>query len=121
MLCPKCGVENTEQAEHCTNCSASLNEEVSVEQLSDRETEPAYPRITNIDMQSGVSANSKPVVSSALNLIIISGSLFFPIVGIIMGFTYLRKTDPAAQKVGKTWLTFGMVFLLIQIVLVSLR
>jgi hypothetical protein len=38
-----------------------------------------------------------------------------------MGFTYLRKTDPAARKAGKTWLTFGMAFLLIQIVLVSLR
>jgi uncharacterized membrane protein YvbJ len=121
MLCPKCGMENTEQAEHCTNCGASLKEEVSVEQLNDRETEAVYPRITNIDMQSSASANSEPAVSNTLNLIIISGSLFFPIIGIIMGFTYLRKTDPAARKTGKTWLTFGMVFLLIQIVLVSLR
>lgn len=121
MLCPKCGMENTEQAEYCINCGASLKEEVSVEQLSNRETEPVYPRITNVDMQSGVSTQAKPVVSGTLNLIIISASLFFPIIGIIMGFTYLRKTDPAARKAGKTWLAFGIVFLLIQIVLVSLR
>lgn len=121
MLCPKCGTENTEHAKNCINCGAILKEEISTEQSSDQETAPVYPRLTNIDMQSDASMNSRPAVSSALSLAVILGSLFFPIIGIIMGFTYLRKIDPEARKIGKTWLTFGMVFLLIQIVLVSLR
>ncbi len=110
MLCPKCGTENIEQAEHCIQCGEPL-------QLG---TAPPYPRITHIDMQSDAPADEKPAVSSLLNLVIISGSLLFPIIGIIMGFTYLRKTDPAARKVGKTWLAFGMAFLLLQLVLISL-
>lgn len=121
MRCPKCGTENTEHAKSCLNCGAILKEEVSTEQSSDQETAPVYPRLTNIDMQSGAAVNSNPAVSSALSLAVILGSLFFPIIGIIMGFTYLRKTVPEARKIGKTWLTFGMIFLLIQIVLVSLR
>ncbi|MBX3629704.1 MAG: hypothetical protein KF908_07245 [Nitrosomonas sp.] len=111
MLCAQCGTENIEQAEHCIKCGAPLKLDAA----------SPYPRITNLDMQFDAPADGKPVVSSVLNLAVIAGSLFFPIIGIIMGFTYLRKTDPAARKAGKIWLVFGMVFLLMQIVLVSLR
>ncbi|MDC8445163.1 MAG: zinc ribbon domain-containing protein [Nitrosomonas sp.] len=121
MLCPKCGTENTEQAESCINCGATLKEEVPAEQLSEQEAAPVHPRLTNIDMQSSASMDSKPVVSAALYVAVITGTLIFPIIGVIMGFTYLRKTDPEARKIGKTWLAFGIVFLLIQVVLVILR
>lgn len=121
MRCPECETENTEQTGSCPNCGATLKEAVSAEQSSQQEATPVYPRITNIDMQSSAAVNSNSAVSSALNLAVILGSLFFPIIGIIMGFTYLRKTAPEARKIGKTWLMFGMVFLLIQIALVSLR
>ena len=121
MLCPKCGTENTEQVENCISCGATLKEEVAAEQQSDQENASVYPRLTSIGMQSGASVDSKPVVSAALYMAVITGSMIFPIVGVIMGFTYLRKIDPEARKIGKTWLTFGIVFLLIQVVLVILR
>ncbi len=114
MLCPKCETENIEQAEHCIKCGEPLELAAA--------PHPRYPSITNFDKQFDAPADGKSVVSGVLNLVIIAASLFFPIIGIIMGFTYLRKIDPAARKAGKTWLIFGVAFLLVQVVvLFSMR
>ncbi|MCB1986611.1 MAG: zinc-ribbon domain-containing protein [Burkholderiales bacterium] len=148
MLCPKCGTENTEQADFCTHCAeplkavnvqyenvASQQAEGSRETGSDTvtvsrneeydasisdESQSRPPRLTNIDFQSEKQASEKPAVSPGLNIGIIIGTLIFPIIGIAMGFTYMRKPHPDAKKAGKTWLILGAIMLLINILIVSL-
>ncbi|HBV20290.1 MAG TPA: zinc ribbon domain-containing protein [Nitrosomonas sp.] len=135
MLCPKCGTENTEQAETCVNCNERLvsedaqavqaadmemHQQASHESMeSDHAQSQRSPRITHVDIQSD-QAQDKPVVSSGLNIGIIIATIIFPIVGIAMGFTYLRKEHPDAKQAGKTWLILGVVVFLINILMISL-
>lgn len=65
------------------------------------------------------SSPEKPVVSAGINMAIIIGTILFPVIGIAMGFTYIRKNDPAAKKAGRNWLIIGVLMLIIHIVLVS--
>ena len=65
------------------------------------------------------STSEKPVVSAGVNLAIIIGTILFPLIGIAMGFTYLRKDDPAAKKAGRNWLILGVLMFIVNIVLVS--
>lgn len=59
-------------------------------------------------------------VSLWINLTIYIGTIFFPLIGIAMGFTYLRKEDPEKKRAGRNWLILGVVILLINIALVSI-
>jgi len=125
MLCPKCGTENQEQAEVCVNCETRLtestetansenSEHVQTKQAIEAEprksiewdTDKPKPRITNVDFQSE-NSTVNPVVSPALNLGVLLGTIILPIIGIAMGFAYLRKTHPDAKKAGKLWLIVG--------------
>lgn len=58
-------------------------------------------------------------VSLWMNLTIYIGTLFFPVIGIAMGFTYYRKNDAEKKRAGRNWLIMGVIVLLINIVLVS--
>ncbi|SES82216.1 zinc-ribbon domain-containing protein [Nitrosomonas marina] len=80
--------------------------------------EPLKPRITNLDFQSDKAASEKPVVSPGLNIGIFIGTLILPIIGIAMGFTYMRKAHPDAKRAGKNWLIFGLVMMLINIAVI---
>lgn len=111
---PESKTENTENTKNTENTEQSI-------QSDDQSTAQPHQRITNIDMVSDQQADEKPVVSSAVNLAVIFGTLIFPIVGIAMGFTYLRKPNIEAQRVGKTWLVLGLIILLIQIVMIAIR
>ncbi|MDH5480036.1 MAG: hypothetical protein OEX11_04660 [Nitrosomonas sp.] len=134
MLCPKCGTENTDQAELCINCKESLSGEELLTSTKDTNEKPIasvanesavepnhHQRITGIDFQSDVDViNDKPVVSSGLNIFIIIGTLILPIIGVIMGFTYLRKDHPEAKKAGKSWLILGGIMILVNIILINM-
>lgn len=65
------------------------------------------------------SSHEKPAVSAGINLAIIIGTILFPLIGIAMGFTYIRKDDPAAKKAGRNWLILGVLMFIVNIVLVS--
>ena len=65
------------------------------------------------------SPHEKPAVSAGINLAIIIGTILFPLIGIAMGFTYIRKDDPAAKKAGRNWLILGVLMFIANIVLVS--
>lgn len=145
MLCSNCGTENSEQAEFCVHCCAKLsnekapattnsasaatvdnqfktrNDKNEMDESMEKENVTSHlkPRITDIDFQSRQS-NDKPVVSSGLNIAIIIATVIFPIVGIAMGFTYLRKEHPDAKKAGKTWLWLGVVMFLVSIFMINL-
>ncbi|GKS69330.1 hypothetical protein W03_13340 [Nitrosomonas sp. PY1] len=62
----------------------------------------------------------KPVVSTGLNITIMIATVIFPVVGLLMGFAYLRKDHPDAKKMGKVWLIFGVVMVVANIVLISM-
>lgn len=133
MLCSKCGTENKEQAEVCINCGETLtqssetgesntNDSADFKQVTEQKTETREtikwdtdkpkPRITNLDFKSNNSGD-KPVVSPGLNVFVLLSSVFLPIIGIAMGFAYLRKQHPDAKKAGKTWLIVGVSLFLI--------
>lgn len=122
MLCPECGAGNTEHAEICIQCDKPLKTETAhatQDALEDR-GQPKQ-RITNLNIQSEKRATEKSVVSQGLNIAIIVGTLIFPIIGIIMGFTYMRKPHSDAQKVGKRWLILGIVMMIVYFLMIYLN
>lgn len=129
MLCPKCGTENTDQAEFCIDCHEHLlnkpqtdvgaNQQKRNEQVNQRETETSATLKVAGNAVDHATANEKPVVSMGLNIAIILSTLIFPVIGIAMGYTYLKKDHPDAKKAGKNWLILGSVMILVNILLVN--
>jgi hypothetical protein len=70
--------------------------------------------------ESTDTAIKKPSVPLWVNLTIYISTIFFPIIGIVMGFTYLRKEDPEMKRSGRNWLVLGVVILLLNIFVVSM-
>ncbi|TXI17757.1 MAG: zinc ribbon domain-containing protein [Nitrosomonas sp.] len=125
MICPKCGTENTDQAELCINCHESLPQQTSVqadsaEQNIPHDIPPAEAISGNENKSTSESADEKPPVSPGLNIAIVVGTILFPIVGIAMGYTYYRRDNPEAKKAGKNWLILGCIMFLVNILLVNL-
>jgi len=137
MLCPKCETENKDENETCANCGESLlndsdqatNEveqsEVVAKQASKVEANPepvVHQRITGSNLKS---AGSKPsdvkVVSNGFYIGVMIATVIFPIIGVIVGFTYLRKEHPSARKAGKSWLIVGSAIILAQVVVLSMN
>lgn len=114
MLCPNCGTENSDEAKLCINCGARLvkNSEETPQ------SEPAvHQRIVGIDLKP--KAPKKIGVSNGLYIGVMIATVIFPIIGVIMGFTYMRKDHPSAQKAGRNWLIVGAVMILFNIILLS--
>jgi len=64
----------------------------------------------------------KPIVSMALNIGVIVGTILFPLIGILMGFAFYRKDHPDAQRAGKTWMILGAIMFAVNIYfLMSMR
>lgn len=137
MLCPKCETENKDENETCTNCGESLlndndrvanepeQEEVVAERASKVEASSGpvvHQRITGVNLKSADATSSDvKVVSNGFYIGIMIATVIFPIIGIIMGFTYLRKTHPSARKAGKSWLIVGSAIILAQVVVLSMN
>lgn len=139
MLCPKCETENKDENETCTNCGESLlndNDRVASEAKhadvvaapkpeveANPESEPVvHQRITDVNLKSADATSSDvKVVSNGFYIGIMIATVIFPIIGIIMGFTYLRKTHPSARKAGKSWLIVGSAIILAQVVVLSMN
>lgn len=137
MLCPKCETENKVENETCTNCGENLlndndpvaNEaehtEVAAEQKPKVQTNPepvVHQRITGVDLKPADSTSSDvKVVSNGFYIGVMIATVIFPIIGIIMGFTYLRKVHPSARKAGKSWLIVGSAIILAQVVVLSMN
>ena len=64
----------------------------------------------------------KPIVSTALNIGVIIGTILFPLVGLLMGFAYYRKDHSDAKKAGKIWMILGGIIIALNIFfLISMR
>ena len=129
MLCPKCGTENTDQAESCSHCHESLlnkpqthvdtNQRKNDGQIIRRETETLDTVKVNAREPVHSSDKEKPVVSVGLNIAIIAGTIIFPVVGVAMGYTYFKKDHPDAKKAGRNWVILGLVMFLVNILFIS--
>ncbi len=139
MVCPKYDTENTDQAEsikrnenlrteeqHPTS-QAHTDETLTPPTKDDKEIKAEveqeaaprhHQRITDLDFKSDAAVD-KPVVSRGLNIAIIIFTMILPIIGVIMGFTYLRKEHPEARKAGKNWLILGGIMIVVNILLIK--
>lgn len=82
MQCAKCYFENPPDAKFCGKCGETL-----------KSSAPPLP-------DAGVSQE--------LKIGILIGSVFLPLVGIIMGAIYLNDPNPDKKKVGRLWLYAGL-------------
>jgi hypothetical protein len=91
MRCAKCGHENPAEAKFCGRCATRLA--------------PAEPSIPVAPTGHPSSAGD---VSQGLKIGIILGTLFIPLLGIIMGIVYMKDPSPAKKQAGKLWLWTGI-------------
>jgi uncharacterized membrane protein YvbJ len=89
MKCSQCGHENLPQAKFCAKCGAAI-------------TAPAQPT-PSVPVTPTTGA-----VSKELKIGIIVGSVFIPLLGIIMGLIYMNDPNPEKKAVGKLWLYVGI-------------
>jgi hypothetical protein len=84
MQCAKCGFENPAEAKFCGRCGETMK----------------------------LAAPPSPVggeeVSQGLKTGIVVGSIFIPLLGIIMGAIYMNDPNPEKKKVGRLWLYVGI-------------
>lgn len=88
MNCLQCGTPNPADAKFCGSCGASL---------------PASPAPPPPPPPPAGEA-----VSQGLKIGVIIGSLFIPLLGIVMGILYLNDPNPEKKAVGKLWLIVGV-------------
>jgi hypothetical protein len=94
MKCPKCGLDNPDDARFCGQCGAPM---------------PVAP----LPPDHGPAGE----VPSNLNIGIIAGSVLIPLLGIIMGAIYMNDPSPAKRKAGKLWLYVGIGVMVAQCLL----
>ncbi len=87
MKCPQCSFENPPDAKFCGKCGAAMPSPI-----------PVIP----------TPPPSGEAVSQGLKIGIIVGSVFIPILGIIMGIIFMNDPNPEKKKAGKLWLMVGI-------------
>ena len=88
MFCPNCGADNPHEAKFCGGCGQAM---VTV-------AAPPPPA---------------PVVSPGMKTGVILGSIFIPVLGLILGIIYMADQNPEKKAVGKTWLIVSVVVCLV--------
>lgn len=86
MFCSKCGEKIPDDSTFCPFCRNPVTKE-----------EPSLSS----------SSQSVPLgreVSAGMHIGIIVGTLFIPLIGLIMGIIYLKSPSLAKKKAGKIWL-----------------
>ncbi len=102
MYCPSCGQQNQPNARFCGKCGEKILG-------SDNPSPVAHNPVDNV-ANPNTGHHTRTEVSGGMKIGVILGTLFFPIVGIIMGIIFLNDSNPAKKEVGKTWLWLGVVF-----------
>ena len=92
MQCPKCSFENPPEARFCGKCGETMKP-------------PAPP-----------TPPPAGVVSKEMKMGIAIGSVFIPLLGIIMGAIYMNDASPEKKAVGKFWLLVGLGAMTLQCV-----
>lgn len=92
MYCPKCGSENPDFAKFCGSCATAL-------------PTGAPPHVVNNPIAP--TPGAQPAVTDGLKWTVGIGSVLIPILGFIMGISYMNDPNPAKKSVGKLWLILG--------------
>ena len=103
MYCPKCGLQNLDEARLCGKCAAPLPVGPAT---------PATPAAPAAPWGTGTGQVAGPAVSPGLKLGIGIGSVLLPIIGLVMGILYMVDANPEKKAAGKLWLLLacgGMV------------
>ncbi|MBL8497922.1 zinc ribbon domain-containing protein [Nitrosomonas sp. JL21] len=133
MRCPTCGAENPEGVQSCAQCHTSLpgdsssrsNENFTPASAQGNSQQPEVPHPFDSGNESSQAKNTDPSdthvkrVSQGVNIGIIIGTIFFPVIGVAMGYTYLKKDHPDERKAGRNWLILGVVMFIVNIMLIS--
>jgi uncharacterized membrane protein YvbJ len=90
MKCSQCGHENLPQAKFCAKCGAPIA-------VAATQPTPSVP-----------ATAASGAVSKELKIGIIVGTVFIPLLGIIMGLMYMNDANPEKKAVGKLWLYVGI-------------
>lgn len=99
MFCPKCAEQNPDEAQFCGGCGAPFP---VAPYRPAPQPEPSPP------LQDRPVLQSHAPVSDGLRIGIIIGTIFVPILGIIMGAVFMNDPNPNKKKVGKVWLMVGI-------------
>lgn len=91
MRCPNCGQDNPAEAKFCGKCATRL-------------AAPAAP----VSPGPGGPPASSTDVPQGLKIGVTIGSIFIPLLGIIMGLIYMNDPSPTKKAAGKTWLYVGI-------------
>jgi zinc-ribbon domain len=94
VFCPRCAHENPDEAQFCGNCGAALP--------------TTTPSGSSRSVAGGVGATGGRAVSSELKIGIIIGTLFIPLLGIILGIVFMNDALPEKNAVGRIWLYTGI-------------
>jgi len=95
MLCKKCGAESSGLGAFCAKCGAPLAE-------------------GPVTVVSGT-----PVVSGELKWGIFVGTLFLPILGIIMGLVYVSDPREPRKIAGRLWVLTGCIAAVLYMMMIA--
>ena len=97
--CPNCGTQNPDDAKFCESCGTALVDSVQRQPVS--------------GSPQNVTATGK--ASTGLSIL----SFLIPLVGIILGITYMNDADPAKKAAGKTYLYLGIGGMILGCIIVA--
>lgn|GEM_PF-3525566 len=94
MYCPSCSHENQPNARFCGKCGAAMSA-------------PQPPVHTSSGGTGGPTGSGDPV-NNGLKYGVMIGSVFIPVLGIILGIIFMNDAQPQKKAVGKLWLWVGI-------------
>lgn len=104
MYCPNCGAQNVDEAKFCGECGKVL--------ASGPKSNPDPP-------QTNPPHSKKEAVSTELKAGITIGTIIIPLLGLIMGWLYMRDENPEKKAAGRLWLYTGIGMFLFYIIYLS--
>jgi uncharacterized membrane protein YvbJ len=123
MLCSNCQTENSKRAKKCKKCGEKLlvsNKQPVVEQDS-----VVHMPISGVAFHRATLKKKKSAATSEIStgfyMSIMIATLVFPLIGFIVGYTYIKKSSLAAKKAGKHWVAAGISVILIYAIVLILN
>jgi uncharacterized membrane protein YvbJ len=86
--CPNCNHQNPDDAKFCETCGTALT--------------------SNVQETSSYGSPSNTGASQGVNIGLGILSFLIPLVGIILGISYMNDSDPSKKAAGRTYLYLGI-------------
>ncbi|MED5015776.1 zinc ribbon domain-containing protein [Paenibacillus chibensis] len=124
-ICPECGVSNSEHAEACSVCGASLHQVKKVRSLNsglhaapegEKERTDGYRPV--VHRSSGKTPDSS--ASGWLSLLLVIATVIYPFVGMIVGGVIAFSEDKPKRARGEFLLIVSLIIWGIRLIIVPL-